>query len=333
VAGRNPQWWAVIEVWTVSGRSGRKYDVVTFGDLCVDLILTGDDVTPHFGQVEKLVGDYVVEMGGSCSLFACQAAKLGLRVGILGRVGDDDFGRLVTSRLRESGVDTSRVVVDPTLKTGLGVALCRNHDRAILTYTGSIDALKPSDVTDEYLASTRHLHYGSFFLHTGLSAQAPDIVQRARALGVSVSLDTNWDPDECWNSTLGEMLPLIDILMLNEPEARSISGKEDRVDAVRALHDRGVPIVALKLGADGAQVYLEHDTYACTVKRATGGDSVGAGDSFDAGFLAGWLHGLPISRCLEIACECGRSVANALGGLAGQPTWEDVWQVIAGHDQ
>ena len=315
-------------MWTVNGRSRCNYDVVTFGDLCVDLILTGDDVTPQFGQVEKLVGDYVIEMGGSCSLFACQAAKLGLRVGILGRVGDDGFGHLVMSRLREAGVDTSRVVVDPTLKTGLGVALCHNGDRAILTYTGSISALSPSDVTDAYLASTRHLHYGSFFLHTGLSAQAPDIVRRARALGVSVSLDTNWDPDERWNSTLGEVLPLINILMLNEREILLISGREGRADAVRMLQDRGVPIVALKLGADGAQVYLEHDTYACTVTHAVDGDSVGAGDSFDAGFLAGWLRGLPTSRCLEIACECGRSVANAAGGLAGQPTWQDICRAI-----
>ena len=81
---------------TAMDSHARKYDVVTFGDLCVDVVLSGRDVTPQFGQVEKLVDDYTVEMGGSCSIFACQAARLGLRVGILGRVGPDDFGRLIS---------------------------------------------------------------------------------------------------------------------------------------------------------------------------------------------------------------------------------------------
>ena len=94
------------------------------------------------------------------------------------------------------------MAVDPALKTGLGVALCRGDDRAILTYLGSIRALEPEDVTDEFLASARHLHHGSFFLHTGLRPAIPAIFRRARALGLSTSLDTNWDPDERWNSTL-----------------------------------------------------------------------------------------------------------------------------------
>jgi sugar/nucleoside kinase (ribokinase family) len=302
----------------------RPYDVITFGDLCVDLIMTGDDVVPQFGQVEKLVGDYVVEMGGSCSIFACQAAKLGLRVGILGRVGDDGFGHLILRRLDESGVDTSHVAVDPALKTGLGIALCQGDDRAILTYMGSISALTVDDVTDEFLASARHLHYGSFFLHTGLIDHAPDIIRRARALGLSTSLDTNWDPAERWNSTLAKVLSLTDLFMPNDQEARYISGKHELEGAVSWAQERGIPLVTLKLGADGARLYSEGERFACTVRQATGGDSVGAGDSFDAGFLAGWLRGLPLQVCLQIACECGRSVASAIGGLEGQPTWASV---------
>ena len=120
--------------------STRRYDVIVFGDTCVDLIVTGTDVVPRFGHVEKWVDDYMLEMGGSCCLFACQAAKLGLRVGLLGRVGDDGFGRLVLQRLQESGVDTKHVIVDPSLKTGLGIALCKPDDRAILTYEESLSA-------------------------------------------------------------------------------------------------------------------------------------------------------------------------------------------------
>ncbi len=282
---------------------------------------------PRFGQVEQLVGDYTLEMGGSCCIFACQAAKLGLRVGILGRVGDDGFGRLILCRLEECGVDTRHMVVDPSLKTGLGIALCKDDDRAILTYMGSISALGPADVSEGFLASARHLHHGSFFLHTGLRPRVPDIFRRARGLGLTTSLDTNWDPDERWDSTLAEVLPLTDILMPNEQEARYISGQADLTEAVARFHAQGVSIVAVKRGADGAGVYTERESYERAVAPAEeGGDSVGAGDSFDAGFLAGWLRGLSLAQCLDIACRCGRAVAGAMGGVAGQPTWDTLWE-------
>jgi sugar/nucleoside kinase (ribokinase family) len=301
----------------------KQYDVITFGDLCVDLIVSGGDIVPRFGQVEQIVARYDLEMGGSCSIFACQAAKLGLRVGILGRVGDDDFGQLILRRLEESGVDTQHVVIDPDLKTGLGIALCQDDDRAILTYMGSIDVLRPTDVTEAFLSSARHLHYGSFFLHTGLRPQAEEIVEQARALGLTVSLDTNWDPEERWD--LGEVLSKVDLFMPNEQEALHITGCSDLQQAVDRLRALGIPMFSIKQGAKGAVAYDAAQRYACTVTPVPpGGDSVGAGDSFDAGFLAGWLRGLSIPQCLAIGCQCGRGVASATGGLAGQPVWQEV---------
>ena len=312
----------------------RQYDIITFGDLCVDLIVTGGDIVPRFGQIEQLVDDYTLEMGGSCSIFACQAAKLGLRVGILGRVGDDGFGRLILRRLEESGVDTRHVAVDATLKTGLGVALCQGNDRAILTYMGSISALRPADVSDGFLASARHLHHGSFYLHTGLRPRIPEIFGRARALGLTTSLDPNWDPDERWDASLSDALPLVDVLLPNEQEARFISGRTSAAEAAAWLRAQGVSIVALKRGEDGATAYADEGAIDCTVRPAApGGDSVGAGDSFDAGFLAGWLRGLPTRRCLEIGCACGRSVASALGGVEGQPTREVFRELIGRRER
>ena len=305
--------------------SDRPYDIIAFADTCVDILMTGADVVPRFGQVEKLVDDYAVQMGGSCCIFACQAARLGLRVALLGRVGDDDFGRLTLRCLNECGVDTRHMVVDPALKTGMGIALCQEDDRAILTYLGSACAVERGDISDAFLASARHMHYGSFFLHTRLRPHAPDIFRRAKALGLTISLDTNWDPEERWNSALPEVLPLTDILMPNEPEVCHIAGCSVLEEAIACLCQRGVSIVTLKLGAGGARVYDGKSIHECTIAPAeAGGDSVGAGDSFDAGFLAGWLRGMSIDRCLEIACLCGRSVAGAVGGVAGQPDWETV---------
>ncbi len=233
--------------------SSRPYDLVTFGDLCIDLVMSGGDVVPEFGQVEKLVGDYLVEMGGSCSIFACQAARLGMRVAILGRVGADIFGELMIDRMQQAGVDTRYVIVDPAYKTGLGIALNKGHDRAILTCLGALNAIEPSDIPEGFLASARHLHHGSYYLHTRLRLHIPEIFRQARAQGLSISLDTNWDPENQWGSELRELLTQVDIFFPNEREALQITRADDIVEAGRRLLEAGIPITALKCGEQGAR--------------------------------------------------------------------------------
>ena len=305
-------------------RDARAYDVLTFSDMCVDLVMSGNDLVPQFGQVEKLVDDYLVELGGSCNIFACQAAKLGLSTAVAGRVGDDVFGELIVRRLRECGVDVGRVVVDPALKTGLGVALCPPGDRAILTYMGTIDAVHPADVTEELLLSARHLHHGSYFLHRNLRAAIPRLFRRARELGLSTSLDTNWDPEEAWGDDLRLVLPHTDVFLPNVQEALRISRANSINDAAARLLDLGVGVVAIKGGTGGSWVFTAGQSMHLPVEPVTGGDTIGAGDSFDAGFLYGWLRDEPLERCLAAATRCGRGVASRTGGLAGQPRREEL---------
>lgn len=315
---------------TSPANPGKVYDVITFSDMCVDLILSGTDVTPQFGQVEKLIDDYTLELGGSCNIFACQCAKLGLRTAVVGRVGDDSFGQLVVTRLQQAGVDTRHVIVDPGLKTGLGVALCPPGDRAILTYMGTINAVYPADISDGLLASTRHVHHGSFFLHTNLMPAVSEIFARVRSLGVTTSLDTNWDPNDRWTSGLDQILPHTTIFMPNDEEALRIyrslvdgGAHPSSEQAARGFMDLGVQCVAIKAGKQGASVYTREQVVSGGVEAVSGGDSIGAGDSFDAGFLAGWLRGLDMQRSLEIGLACGRAVAAQIGGLAGQPLRHD----------
>lgn len=303
-----------------------EYDVIVFADTAIDLLMSGPDVTPQFGQVEKLADHYQLELGGSCCLFAAQAAKLGLRVAALGRVGDDAFGELVIRKLAEAGVDTKFITVDSTLKTGLTLHLTPTDsgDRAMLTVLGSLCALTPADITDDFLRLGRHLHYASLFLHTGLLPEWVNILRRAKQHGLTVSLDTNWDPSGEWESGLAEALPLVDVLMPNEQEACLIAHHPSLESALDVLRPQ-VGMLTLKLGAAGAQVY-SGDTILMTVPAPAdpGGDSTGAGDAFDAGFLAGWLRGLPLQTCLEIGAACGRGVAGEIGGYAGQLWQRDI---------
>ncbi len=297
----------------------RPYDILVFGDTCVDLILRDADIAPRFSQVEKIVADYDLELGGSCCIFATQAAKLGLKVAILGRVGADAFGALIVDALAAAGVDTRFITVDPALRTGITVHLVQGSDRAMLTHLGSLNALTRADLSDELLASARHLHYGSLYLHTGLLPHWIEILQRAKALGLTVSLDTNWDPQEKWDVGLQRAFPYIDVLLPNAQEALYLSGQADFAAAVEYLRAR-LPLLVIKRDVEGAVAWQEGIEIAQSVKPAAAdGDGIGAGDSFDAGFLAGWLNGLPLETCLSIACDCGRAVAGAVGGTAGQP--------------
>ena len=308
-----------------------KYDIITIGDMCVDLIMDLGEVVPQFGQVEQWVPDYFMEMGGSACIFACQAAKLGLRVGILGRLGPDTPGDLMLMRMRESGVDTSPVMVDPSLKTGLGIALCRpDGDRAILTYGGSLNAVYREDITDAFLLQGRHLHYCSYYLQTNLQPFAADILRRAKALGLTVSLDTNWDPMETWDGGVRAALGYSDLFFPNEREAMALAGRDSVPAALDRLQELGPPglIIAVKRGEHGALVRAGQREIAVPVPAADHlVDTIGAGDSFDAGFLAGWLRGLPLETCTTIANACGRATTQARGGIQGQPHLADIRQL------
>lgn len=308
--------------------STRKYDILTIGDMSVDLVFDLGDVVPQFGQVEQWVPDYFQEMGGSACIFACQAAKLGMRVAILGRVGADSYGELMLHRMQESGVDTRFIIVDPGLKTGLGLALCRpGGDRAILTCAGSLNAVYPEDITDEFLSLGRHFHYCSYYLQTNLRPGMPEVIHRAKSLGLSISLDTNWDPDETWDGGLQTCLRQTDIFLPNEREAVAITHCKTLETAVQHLITLG-KLTVIKLGVDGVMVANRDRIFTTPVEIVKQPvDTVGAGDSFDGGFITAWLRGLPLETCATVGNACGRANTLARGGVAGQLWKADVPQL------
>jgi sugar/nucleoside kinase (ribokinase family) len=296
-------------------------DLLVLGDINPDLVLRGDGVEPAFGQVEKLVDDADLRIGGSGAIVACGAARLGLRTGIAGVVGDDLFGRFMVDALGARGVDTSGVVVDPGRRTGLTVVLSKPHgDRAMLTYSGAIASLT-ADAVDA--GSARHVHVASLFLQTALAPGLPGLFRAARAAGATTSIDPNWDPGERWDGGLHELLPLTDLFLPNGEEAMRIAGRGDPAAAARALAAEG-PLVAVKLGADGALAARGDELVRVPAPAGVDPvDTTGAGDSFDAGVLAGLLNGWPPERMLALGCACGALSTRAAGGTAAQPTLEE----------
>jgi sugar/nucleoside kinase (ribokinase family) len=309
----------------------RDFDVVVVGELNADLILRGTDVTPAFGQVEKLIDDATLTLGSSSGIFACGAASLGLRVAFIGKVGDDVFGRFLKRDLEAKSIDTSGLVVDPGIKTGLTVIFSRGSgsvlggsaghgdDRALLTYPGSIAALHYAEVSQSLLARSRHLHLGSYFMLDALRPDVPTLFDAAHALGLTVSLDTNYDPTEQWDGGLAETLKRTDVFLPNETELCAITRQANPEAALGIMAER-VPVVAAKLGARGALGQRGAERAAAAPLPVTVVDTTGAGDTFDGGFLHGYLASWPLARALRLACICGSLSTRTTGGTTGQPS-------------
>jgi sugar/nucleoside kinase (ribokinase family) len=201
------------------------------------------------------------------------------------------------------------------------VILNRGIDRAILTHPGLIPALSADDIPDSLLRQARHLHIASYFLQDALRPGLPRLFERARSLGLTTSLDTNYDPSEQWCG-LDELLCLTSVFLPNEVEACSLTGEED-VDIAAAKLSAQVETLAIKLGADGALGVSKSQKVRVASIQVKVIDTVGAGDSFDAGFIFGYLNGWPLEKSLRLAAICGALSTQAAGGTSAQATLDE----------
>jgi sugar/nucleoside kinase (ribokinase family) len=301
------------------------FDILVAGEVNPDLIVTGD-VTPEFGQVEKLVDSAALTIGSSSAIFACGAARLGLKVAFIGVCGADVFGSFMLEEMQRREVDVSNVIIRSDGQTGLSVILNQSSDRAILTHPGLISALQATDISDELLRQARHLHIASYFLQTKLRPDLLTLFHRARSFGLTTSLDTNYDPTEKWIG-VDELLSVTNVFLPNEKEAVSLSG-ESNVDLAASKLGSKVETLVVKLGAEGAMGVREGARVQVASIPVTVIDTVGAGDSFDAGFLYGYLNRWGLEKSLRLACVCGALSTQRAGGTDGQPMLEEALALL-----
>ena len=310
--------------------SSPDFDLVVIGDCNPDVLVLGDDVTPAFGQQEKLVQRMSLEIGGSASITAVAAARLGLRVALVAAVGRDAAGTFMLDALAREGVDVSAVAIRDGLATGMTVALSRGGDRAILTALGAMDSLTAADIPASILNRARHVHVSSYFLLAdSLGPGLAAALATAREAGATTSLDTNWDPAERWrDERLSAAIAQASLLLPNEAEALALSGAPTATAAALALSAAG-PRVAVKLGPRGVLVASGSGLHQVSLPPATPVDATGAGDCFNAGLIAGLLNGLSLPRAAALGCATGSLSTGALGGTAGAPGLEQATALAA----
>ncbi|MFI0960205.1 carbohydrate kinase family protein [Streptomyces sp. NPDC021080] len=301
-----------------------SFDLLVVGDANPDVVVGPLRGPLEFGQREQLVEHAGLVLGGSAAIMACGAARLGLRVAFAGRVGDDPAGSFVREALAARGVDVDCLVTDPVRPTPLTtVVMAEDGDRAVLTAQGCLTATGPEDVPRDLIRACRHVHAASFFLMPRLARCLAPVFGLARESGATTSLDTNDDPAGRWDpGLLDPVLKFTDFLLPNAAEASALSGEGELVTAAAVLAGRG-PTAVVKDGANGALAHTGSRLTRVPAVAVDAVDTVGAGDSFDAGFVAATLRGLDLRSALTVAAACGSLSARAHGGTAAQPTWDE----------
>jgi sugar/nucleoside kinase (ribokinase family) len=301
--------------------------VLVVGEINVDLILQGAHAFPIPGK-EVLVDDVVMTLGSASAICAMGLARLGTPVAFLGKVGTDPWGEFCVDAMRAAGIDVSRVAGDARLKTGVTVSITSPHDRALVSYLGSIRALRPEDVPLTAFAGFDHLHVSSYFLQEGLRPGIRGLFARARAAGLTTSLDPGFDPSERWEADIVSTLAETDLFLPNEVEVTAITRRFNVVDALRQLENGHTRVIA-KLGPQGCMTLEGGQPLAVPAFRVDPVDTTGAGDSFDAGLLHAWLRGMPVLESLRWGAACGSLSTRGLGGTARQADSAEVERLVA----
>jgi sugar/nucleoside kinase (ribokinase family) len=289
-----------------------RFDISVVGELNLDLVLYGLPSRMELDR-EHLASNLSITLGSSSAIFAHNFALLGNRVAFHSAVGEDPFGELCLKRLAESGVDLSAVRRFPGTQTGLTVVLPQPEKRFILTYPGVMATMRFEDLDITRILEARHLHLSSYFLQQALRQRVPDLFRIAKEAGLSTSLDTNDDPDDRWDRDVLDVLPWVDVLLPNQREACRLAGVDDPLFALEFLAKKA-PLVIMKRGEKGAIARRGSEIVEASSPKIAAVDTIGAGDSFDAGFLHQFIRGAKIEECLRYGNLTGALSTTRSGG-------------------
>lgn len=295
-------------------RQNHKPRLMIVGELNADLILEHVSSLPELGK-ERTAEGMTLTLGSSSAILAANASAIGVKVGFVGMIGADMLGRFCVERLVSRGVDTQYVVENEEVTTGLTAIYTYQDRRGAMTYPGAMEHLRIDHVPDELMRRSTHLHLSSYYLQSGIRTDCPALFRKAKELGLTTSLDTNWDPDEEWGQGVLDVLDYVDVFLPNDDEARLISGEDDLDRALARLCARAGTVV-VTCGAEGVRARRNDRTFGIPAISVDPVDAVGAGDSFNAGFLARYLEGADLETCLRFGLLTGAYSTLSAGGTA-----------------
>jgi sugar/nucleoside kinase (ribokinase family) len=303
--------------------------VVLFaGDANADIILSGLARPPQEDR-EVFCDGFSAALGGSTTIAAAAYARLGGKAEFCGLVGGDEYGRLVRAELSRAGVGTRLLRVARGERTGVTVSIVRESSRTQITYPGCLSTVDESEAIRRSLRRFAHVHVSGIYGTPAFLPRSASILGEARSLGLSTSLDTQWDATETW-ACAEEWLPSVSYLFVNGDEARSLAGRlrgkpvAGYAEAWETLAARtACPII--KLGPDGA--YAAGRAFAAHPVDVI--DATGAGDTFAAAFLYATLEeGLNFEGAIALASAAGAVACGYEGGASPSLSLERVKRML-----
>lgn len=303
----------------------KSCEVTALGELNVDIILNDIDGFPEMGK-EKFAGKMTVALGSSTAIFAANVACLGARTAFAGMVGRDSFGSLVSESLRAKGVDTRFLIESPDYATGATLVMSYDEDRANLTYQGAMDHMGFDDLNPDIFRESRHIHISSVFMQSALKRDFSRIFEAAESGGVTLSMDTQWDPKEEWDFDCAAILPHVDVFMPNETELKAITRTDDLSGAISRIRPYLRQVAVIKCGSRGS-LLVKKDGEVSEMPSFLNShvvDSIGAGDSFNAGFIYGYVKGMSLTECQRLGNLTGAVNTTAAGGTGAFTSREAV---------
>ncbi|MFC2042769.1 carbohydrate kinase family protein [Chloroflexota bacterium] len=308
----------------------QKKSIICLGIMVADIIGRPLHTIPKPGRL-VLVDDMSLHTGGCAINSATALARLGLPVEVIGKVGADPFGDFLLNAMSERGIGISAVKRDHQFGTSATMVMVDPEgERRFVHYIGANANLSLSDVNVEIFATASILHIAGSLVMPGIDGQpTADLLAEARAAGVTTFLDTVWDDTDRWINVLAPCLPQIDYFVPSLPEAQALTGLVKPEDVARALLDKGVGTVALKMGADGSLVIGDAGSaMRMPAFQVDVVDATGAGDAFAAGFIAGIWKGWSLVETARFANAVGALCVTGVGATGGVTTLTDTMQFM-----
>lgn len=293
----------------------KKNEVVVIGELNVDIILNNIHQLPEIGK-EILADNLNLTLGSSSAILASNLSSLGEKVAFIGKIGNDKFASIILDVLEAKKVNISRIVVSNSLNTGATIVLNYDQDRANITFPGAMVDLTLNDIDWRYLSTASHLHFSSVFLQPAIKNDLPILFSRAKSAGLTTSLDPQWDPEEKWDINLRELLPNLNIFMPNMAEFKFITGASSLEDGIETIMKFAPNLtLIIKDSINGAFAWNGKEIiHQPAFLNNNVVDCIGAGDSFNAGFIRKFISGFSLKQCLEYAALVGAVSTTCTGG-------------------
>ncbi|QHT63161.1 carbohydrate kinase family protein [Paenibacillus lycopersici] len=307
----------------------KKFDAVVVGDVNIDLVVVGQSRVPQPGQ-EVFVENMLVHVGGGAALFALSLAKLGLGIAFSGVLGEDSNGSFIREQFAKYGIDTSLIETSKIHRTGISIAFNPDTDRSFLSYAGSNQELELGRLEPDRIAQGRHVHltgYRGRENHETFLA----IVKQLKERGVTLSCDVGWDDSGEWYEGIFDLMRHIDVFLMNETEALHYTRRTNIEEGLRHMATFGRHVV-VKLGAAGAVAAKDGKLTHHPAFKVEAVDTTGAGDSFNAGYLYGFLRGLDVETSLKYGNACGAMSVGAYGGSTGTADLGGLHRFLKQHE-